>query len=502
MWFKSNRDSRMIFLLVVFIASFFVFTNLRALRIRSSEHASSDPSQWRYPKGLWPKPPWQFDASHDAFNYGLSDEQCDAAFPGLFAEIYRARDHLLKHNKTIGREDVHLYHDEEWAGRPHYELHVLLYEGELYILHQNDGVWPHHYRAVAGLASLYRALTAMPDPRRALPNVEFVLNADDYYARPDEPGFADERPRFSWNRHVDDPWTWVMPDFGGWMFSDDGVQSYAQFCADVALVEHEYIAAGEGQPGGGGGWDDKIPKLAWRGSMGLGESLRHALVDAAAGHDWSDVSPMEILADQNIRKNVMDMADFCRYKEPTYAPGGKQYLAHTEGLSWSGRLRYLMNCESVPLIHEREWVAHFYPLLVASGPRQNYVAVKRDWSDLAVRMRELESDPARGRRIAREVAATFRDRYLTPAAEACYWRRLVAVYASVLGFEPESHYYVIENEEVDDTEGGSEGDGSRLKKNMRKRKRRGVSFPYYLTPAPYSKFGFLESDRERYEAEG
>ncbi|KAK8052281.1 hypothetical protein PG993_003666 [Apiospora rasikravindrae] len=513
MWFKSNRDNRMILLGIGFVAFFFTIAHLRSLRIRSNEYGSSK-SQWRYPKGSSPQSSWVFDANRDALNYGLSDEQCDAAFPGLYAEIYRARDHLLKHNKTIGRKDVHLYHDEQRAGRPHYELHVLLHDGELYVLHQNDGVWPHHYRAVAGLANFYRAMVAMPDLRR-LPNVEFVLNADDYYARPDEPGFADGRPRFSWNRHKDDPWTWVMPDFGGWMFSDDGVQSYAQFRADVGLVEREYMAKGKR-----GGWDDKTPKLAWRGSMGLGESLRHALVDAAKDKPWSDVSAMEIIADQNIRNNVLDMADFCRYKVSSLAlpcgkhlatcsnPGGvagsrrkrerlliehtlAQYLAHTEGLSWSGRLRYLMNCESVPLIHEREWVAHFYPLLQPSGPHQNHVAVKRDWSDLADRMRELESSPTRARRIAREVGAQFRDRYLTPAAEACYLRRMITVYATVQGFEPRSHYVV-------DPE-AKEGDGGGEKK---KRRRRGVSFPYYLTPAPYSKFGFLAGDKERYEAEG
>ncbi|KAK8104964.1 hypothetical protein PG999_008323 [Apiospora kogelbergensis] len=443
MWFKSNRDCRMILLCIGLVAVFFTFAHLRTLRIRAKEYVASDSSsQWRYSKGFWQRPPWQFDAGRDAFNYGLSDEQCDAAFPGLFAEIYRARDHLLKHNKTIERADVHLYHDEERAGRPHYELHVLLHDGELYVVHENEGVWPHRYRAAAGLASLHRALAAAGaagGPRR-LPNVEFVLNADDYYARPGEPGFAD-------GRHVDDPWTWVMPDFGGWMFSDDGVQSYAQFRADAALVEREYDGA-DGKSGGG--WDDKIPKLAWRGSMTLGESLRQALVEAARGQEWSDVSAMEILADQGIRNNVLDMAEFCRYK----------YLAHTEGLSWSGRLRYLLNCESVPLVHEREWVAHFYPLLEAAGARPNFVAVRRDWSDLAARMRELEASPARARAIAREAAARFRDRYLTPAAEACYLRRMVAVYASVQGFEPASHYDVVE-EEDDEGSSGAMGWGGR-----------------------------------------
>ncbi|KAK8129001.1 hypothetical protein PG984_010109 [Apiospora sp. TS-2023a] len=518
MWFKNNRESRVALLGIGVILSLLTITHLRSLRLRSNEYTAVH-QQWNIPDSPPVQPAqhsWHFDAARDAFNYGLSDEQCDAAFPGLFAEIYRARDHLLKQNKTIGRKDVHLSHDEEKAGRPHYELHVLLHEGELYVLHQNDGVWPHHYRAVAGLANFYRAMVAMPD-LRSLPNVEFVLNADDYYARPDEPGFADGRPRFSWNRHVDDPWTWVMPDFGGWMFSDDGVQSYAQFRADVELVERDYMVQGKR-----GGWDDKIPKLAWRGSMGLGASLRKSLVDAAKGHKWSDVSAMAIVADKDIRENVLDMADFCRY----------QYLAHTEGLSWSGRLRYLMNCESVPLVHEREW-----------GPHQNHVAVKRDWSDLADRMKELENNPTKARRIAHEVTTFFRDRYLTPAAEACYLRRMITVYATVQNFEPQSHY-LVNPEDFEDAAAHKEKDAHKApppkdaikigspitdlkekekekkeaaqneprkekdkdpKKEPKKKpkwKRRGVSFPYYLTPAPYSKFGFLATDKARYEAEG
>ncbi|KAK8033855.1 hypothetical protein PG991_003253 [Apiospora marii] len=537
MWFKNNRESRILLLGVGVILSFLTISHLRSLRLRSHEYAAAS-AQWlnhNAPSSQGDSPivppvqqqsSWHFDAARDAFNYGLSDAQCDAAFPGLFAEIYRARDHLLKQNKTIGRKDVHLDHDEEKAGRPHYELHVLLHEGELYVLHQNDGVWPHHYRAVAGLSAFYRAMVALPD-LRALPNVEFVLNADDYYARPDEPGFADGKPRFSWNRHVDDPWTWVMPDFGGWMFSDDGVQSYAQFRADVELVERDYMVQGRR-----GGWDDKTPKLAWRGSMSLGASLRKSLVDAAKGHKWNDVSAMEILADKDIRINVLDMADFCRYK----------YLAHTEGLSWSGRLRYLLNCESVPLVHEREWVAHFYPLLQSRGPHQNYVAVKRDWSDLADRMKELENNPTRARRIAHEVTSFFRDRYLTPAAEACYLRRMVTVYATVQNFEPQSHYLANPEDFEDQSaapkpataapppkdaikvggpitdlkekekKAGQKQARKEDKKDPKKEvknepkvpkwKCRGVSFPYYLTPAPYSRFGFLETDKARYEAEG
>lgn len=75
-------------------------------------------------------------------------------------------------------------------------------------------------------------------------------------------------------------------------------------------------------------------------------------------------------------------------------------MAYTEGNSWSGRLRYLHNCDSVPIIHRLHYVAHYYPLLRSEGPRQNFVEVRRDWSDLREKMEHLIGDPERCRNIA------------------------------------------------------------------------------------------------------
>lgn len=38
--------------------------------------------------------------------------------------------------------------------------------------------------------------------------------------------------------------------------------------------------------------------------------------------------------------------------------------------------------------------------------------------------------------IAQNSYETFYERYLTPAATSCYWRRLITAWASVQGFEP------------------------------------------------------------------
>jgi hypothetical protein len=41
---------------------------------------------------------WEFNASHNAKDYGLTAEHCDIAFPGLFNEIDRA----IAYRKKIG----------------------------------------------------------------------------------------------------------------------------------------------------------------------------------------------------------------------------------------------------------------------------------------------------------------------------------------------------------------------------------------------------------------
>lgn len=74
--------------------------------------------------------------------------------------------------------------------------------------------------------------------------------------------------------------------------------------------------------------------------------------------------------------------------------------------------------------------------MVASGPDQNYVKVKRDFSDLEEKMQDLIANDREAQRIANNNVKTFRERYLTPAAEACYWRSLIRGWGAV-SFEPE-----------------------------------------------------------------
>ncbi|KAI1371405.1 glycosyl transferase family 90-domain-containing protein [Hypoxylon crocopeplum] len=350
---------------------------------------------------------WVFDSKKDSLNYGLSDDQCESAFPDLFQELDRARDFLLGEKRRIKESDLKLDAKGDYTGLQHGEFRVMISNGELYVIMEKKGE-PDRSRGLAALASMYRAITAIPDPR-SLPDVEFVIDIEDRATRGEN---NPQRIRWAWAREENNPWLWVMPDFDGWSYPDDGVGSYVQFREDVEELETEYPH----------GWDDKEAKLCWRGSLAVNRKLRTALVDAAQGNDWDDVQAI----DWHNRSNILDMRDFCRFK----------YVAHTEGNSWSGRLRYLHNCNSVPVIHKLKYIFHYHPLLKDSGPHQNYVKVNRDWSDLKAQMDGLTADPDRARRIAQESTRVFRDQYLTPAAEACYWRRMIRNWRAVMDFEP------------------------------------------------------------------
>jgi hypothetical protein len=116
----------------------------------------------------------------------------------------------------------------------------------------------------------------------------------------------------------------------------------------------------------------------------------------------------------------------------------------------------------VVISHKLQWIQHHHYLLLSNGTEQNFVEVERDFSDLESTMDHLLAHPEEAKRIADNSVKTFRERYLTPAAEACYWRALFREWASI-SFEPD----LYEKEES-----FSMGTGQALKS----RRRRGIRF--------------------------
>ncbi|KAH9825608.1 DUF821 domain-containing protein [Teratosphaeria destructans] len=352
------------------------------------------------------KPPpswrWHFDFRRDHNNYGLSDEQCDEAFPELYHEIDRAARQWRGRNITS--ESLELYGKNE-AG-----VRVMLVDQQLRVLstkgmHRQD----FRQRILAVLHQIQRAITSVSGGVYPFDDMEFTIVVDDFVTLSPERNLALwSFARETANARQSD--IWLIPDFNFWSappvagsFSDMQARARAQ---DSPIA-------------------DKIQKLLWRGVKWTAPKLRGALIDATAGRPWADVAAM----DWRDPGKVVRLEDHCQYA----------YLVNTEGRSWSSRLLYILNCDSVPILHDMRWTAHYYHLLNGhDAEKANYVPVDREFSDLEAKISDLLDDPSHAQAIADNARQLFRERYTTPAATACYWRRLLRQWSSV-AFTPEEY---------------------------------------------------------------
>lgn len=271
-------------------------------------------------------------------------------------------------------------------------------------------------RAKATLHSLQRALAAFPD-RHLLPSVEFVFTTDDYST-----GVG---PIWSYSKREEDESVWLMPDFGYWSWPEVKIGPYKDIRRRIAAVDNgETTVTGEVIPGTR--FADKKKQLVWRGSVAPNPGIRGKLLKQTQGRSWASVRVLDWDDENDLRFNLLPMEEHCRY----------MFLAHTEGRSFSGRGKYLLNCRSVVVSHRLIWREAHHAALIATGPEQNYVEVERDFSDLQRKIEFLIDRPETAERIADNAVRTFRDRYLTPAAESCYWRYLIRAYAAACEFQP------------------------------------------------------------------
>ena len=274
-------------------------------------------------------------------------------------------------------------------------------------------------RARATLNSLNRALEAYPG-RRSLPNIEFIFTSEDFANDPTGQG-----PIWAYSKRETDTSVWLMPDFGYWAWPEVQIGPYHEVRRRIAAIDEGEITP-DGKEIAGMKFEDKKKQLVWRGSLTTNPAVRSKLLKSAAGHSWASVRVIDWDDETDIRYNLLPIEDHCRY----------MFLGHTEGRSFSGRGKYLLNCRSVVFSHPLEWREAHHQALISSGPEANYVQVAQDFGDLSEKIDYLIDNPLVAEHIAENAVRTFRDRYLTPAAESCYWRHLITQYASACAFEP------------------------------------------------------------------
>jgi len=157
--------------------------------------------------------------------------------------------------------------------------------------------------------------------------------------------------------------------------------------------------------------------------------------------DWQDR--------ENVKKMLLTPEQHCDYK----------FLAHVEGLAYSGRLKYLTQCRSVIVVrrsppstrlrqarspfphlqaHKMRYVQHFHHLFDAdpTSPTQNLVlSPGRNFDELPAVMDALLADDARAKQIA-DNSYRFWRHWLSVGSVDCYWRRLFREWREVMAFEP------------------------------------------------------------------
>ena len=176
---------------------------------------------------------------------------------------------------------------------------------------------------------------------------------------------------------------------------------------------------------------------------------------AVSDLDWGDR--------EQVNKLLLTPEQHCDYK----------FLAHVEGLAYSGRLKYLTQCRSVIVVrllprslvptdralgpalaeqlaltlfprshvlqaHKMRYVQHFHHLFNSdpSSPAQNLVTVPgHHFDELPSVMDELLADDARAKQIA-DTSYAFWRHWLSVGSVDCYWRRLFREWRDVMAFEP------------------------------------------------------------------
>ncbi|KAI5805224.1 glycosyl transferase family 90-domain-containing protein [Geopyxis carbonaria] len=335
------------------------------------------------PVDLTSLPP--FNPITDGENLHFTHSQCARHFPGAYDDLALsvARGAL----SAVAAPPSADSHDDR-AGHVTARLHL----GQLYILSRGRDVW---HRQSSILHQIHRALLTSPLLPHQIPNITFTFSVNDHpssdvwsLSRSDSPGEAQR--------------VWLMPDFGFWSWPEPHIGTHA--------AARESIAAADTQS-----WAAKKAQAVWRGTVGWNRALRQKLLDTATDKAWADVQPLQWGV------NSLAMQEFCAY----------QMLVYTEGVTYSGRLRYFQHCRSVIISPALAWRVFYSGLMRDEGVAQNWVKVNDDWSDLQEKVEGLLGDPEKAERIANNTVSVFRDRYLTPASEACYWRRLFEAWAEV-----------------------------------------------------------------------
>ncbi|EEP81143.1 predicted protein [Uncinocarpus reesii 1704] len=366
-------------------------------------------------------PAWAFRYGQDDHNTALNTGQCQTAFPGLYEDVDRAVRFWISRGGIL-KKSLNTVKLQNGMAR------AMIYNGNLFIIEARAAQEDHRRKILAVLSSIHRALG-----NRA-PNIEFIFSVEDKV----EDVSGQGHPLWVLSRKATEKSVWLIPDFGFWAWGNpaSNIGPYDQVVKRIEKFDLE-----DTMP-----WSSKTPRLVWRGKLSFAPKLRRRLLEVTRNKPWGDVK--EIVWSR--KSHFISMEDHCKYmfiahvegmRVTSPAPEDQAMALNTyhPGRSFSSSFKYRQACRSVIIAHKLQHIQHHHYLLQSSGPNQNFVEVERDFSDLSDKVEELLANPEKAKRIANNNVKIFRERYLTRAAEACYWRKLWEGWASVSQDSPISN---------------------------------------------------------------
>ena len=255
------------FLLIVIFLQFYLISNRESGGIPRMPGFPPRPESPAAPKPLR-KPDnkhWGYQIERDSSNTGLSQAQCDLAFPDLYDEINRAISVWQKRKHKILPKDIEISWRKDGA------IQVLIQDNQLRIL-QTKNTYQHEgyrKRTMYVLSQLHRALLGAAAAGESVPSVEFSITVDDISLIPNPQ--MDTHTIWAFTRKLkdrDQDRLWLMPDFN--FFAAPPIGSSYLDMQRRAKVHDALIV-------------DKIPRAVWRGVKWTNEKMRGSLLNLSEG---------------------------------------------------------------------------------------------------------------------------------------------------------------------------------------------------------------------------
>ncbi|CAO1621809.1 unnamed protein product [Sympodiomycopsis kandeliae] len=399
--------------------------------------------------------------SHLHNTLSLPLDVCQKEFPLLYPQLRDLRKHWGRRGislQDLDRLESAAASQDRWGW-----ARVVIRDGRLWIKRLFRG----QDTRLSALLSQLNDVVISTENSTVLPPIDLIISSGD---KEGFPGYQ-SGPGWVLTKEVENQearGNWLAPDFGFKGWPEAQAPTYSEVVALQKQVESQYP------------WEKKDDRAFWRGFpnfypirrdlMDRTRSSSHAAKDSS--NAWSDVFATTFGGETGPEyRPLVKLEDHCKQK----------YLIHSEGNSYSGRSKYLFSCNSITIAHKLRWTQHFHPALISNplSSSQNYIQLPEydtfsgleetvralwesdhdvkspasqsllssntslvkqhhgytTWSSIALNeYNTVDTSRNTAQKIADNAKNTLRDRYLTPAATACYYKIALLEYSKLLRY--------------------------------------------------------------------